>query len=878
MGQDREDREDDDADVTIETAPQRSAVFQREVREALRYEEGLVVKALLVLAAVAVIVILRTLYFALPALQTARGLPIMAWLEGMRGRVVIASTLALALAAASLTVALVAAAGARADGRELSQRLEPAALAAVNLLDFYQAQQTWLRGYVTSGHPGPLTTFDDETTHIETVQDQIMRLAHGYQTITDQLNVTRVKYEAWLGDIAGPQLAAMSLPDVGAARALQADTGHVRSFVLPVQSAGADLQDDITRKQQAVTNQLNDSQHTLLAALIAMCVVVAAIVANALAAVWLGLLRPFGALRRAMASVTAGDYDTRIPAVGPAELAGLGRGIELMRLRLVAALADLQQAEQRFRFLFDAAPDAMIAVAEDGSIAMANSQAVQLFGYPVGNLVGQPVEMLIPEEARTDLAAERVGYFAAPPSRAVDAELKVSGLRRDGSRFPAEITLSSLPTESGMLVAAAIRDVSERLAMEAERERLRAAAEQERVNRRLQQSQRLESLGQLVGGVAHDFNNLLNVIQGYADFTAEQIQPLAQADTRLVPVLDDIEQVRAAAQQAARLTRQLLTFARHDVTRPEVVDLNEAVHGAGQLLRRTLGEHIDLVITTEPALWRVKADRGQLEQVLMNLAVNARDAMPGGGRLSIDTGNTEVDATYATRRPGLTPGRYARLRVSDTGMGMDQATAERVFEPFFSTKPKGRGTGLGLATVYGIVTGADGSIEIYSELGLGTTVSVLLPVTDEDVAPEAPPVVVAGDDQRGHGETILLVEDEESLRKLTSRILTRSGYHVCAAASGSEAVQRASDPAQPIDLLLTDVVMPEMLGNEVAARVQAARPGVPALFISGYAQPILDSHGVPSPRYDILEKPFTEAALLTRVRRAMKAPRSASAG
>jgi CheY-like chemotaxis protein len=208
---------------------------------------------------------------------------------------------------------------------------------------------------------------------------------------------------------------------------------------------------------------------------------------------------------------------------------------------------------------------------------------------------------------------------------------------------------------------------------------------------------------------------------------------------------------------------------------------------------------------------------------------------------------------------------------------MDQATVDRVFEPFFSTKPKGRGTGLGLATVYGIVTGAGGSIEIYSEPGLGTTVTVLLPVTEEDVAPAAPPVV-ADDGQRGHGETILLVEDEESLRKLTSRILTRSGYHVCAAASGSEAVQRASDPAQPIDLLLTDVVMPEMLGNEVAARVQAARPGVPALFISGYAQPILDSHGVPSPRYDILEKPFTEAALLTRVRQAMKAPRSASAG
>ena len=337
---------------------------------------------------------------------------------------------------------------------------------------------------------------------------------------------------------------------------------------------------------------------------------------------------------------------------------------------------------------------------------------------------------------------------------------------------------------------------------------------------------------------------------------------------RLEPPLGDIEQVRAAATQAIRLTRQLLTFARHEVTRPEVFDLNEAVQGAGQLLRRTLGEHIELMFSAEPALWRVKADRGQLEQVLVNLAVNARDAMPGGGRLTIDTGNAEVDAAYAAHRPSATPGRYVRLRVADTGVGMDRATAERVFEPFFSTKPKGRGTGLGLATVYGIVTQAGGSIEIYSEVGMGTTVSVLLPATDED-AEVAVTRTADGDGQRGQGETILIVEDEESLRQLTSRILTRSGYQVCVVTTGAEAVRRARDPAQPIDLLLTDVVMPEMLGNEVAARVVAVRPGVPALFMSGYAQPILDSHGVPSPRFDILEKPFTEAALLSRVRQAI---------
>ena len=582
-------------------------------------------------------------------------------------------------------------------------------------------------------------------------------------------------------------------------------------------------------------------------------------------AVWFGLLRPLRALRRAADAVAAGDYDIRIPAAGPSEVADLGYGIELMRSRLVAALADRQQAERRFRRLFDAAPDAMIAVAPDGLLVMANTRAEQLFGYATGDLIGLPVEMMVPEEARAILAAERSDYFADPESRPIVTEFKLSGLRQDGRRFPAEITLSGLPADGGMLVTAAIRDVTERLALQAERERLRAIAEQEKVERRLQQSQRLESLGQLVGGVAHDFNNLLNVIQGYADFSAEQIQTLAPGDARLEPVLEDIEQVRAAARQATRLTRQLLTFARHEVNRPEVLDLNEAVQGAGQLLHRTLGEHIDLSIAAEPALWRVKADRGQLEQVLVNLAVNARDAMPGGGRLSIDTGNTEVDAT---RRPELKPGRYARLRVSDTGMGMDRATAERVFEPFFSTKPKGRGTGLGLATVYGIVTQAGGSIEIYSEKGLGTTVSVLFPATDEDAAPYLPPAATP-DDHRGRGETVLVVEDEDSLRQLTTRILSRSGYQVCVVSSGAEAVRRASDPAQPIDLLLTDVVMPEMLGNEVAARMGAIRPGLPALFMSGYAQPILDSHGGPAPCFDILEKPFTEAALLSRVRKAI---------
>jgi hypothetical protein len=795
---------------------------------------------------------------------------------GIWRRVVLASVILLALTAAVLTVALSAEASSRSDGRELGQRLVPAAATSVDLIQLYQAQQNWLRDYVNAGRSGPLTTFDHESAQIGHTQGQIAALARGQAPIMNQLGVTGAAYRAWLADVAGPQLAAMARGDAAGAQALQADISEVRPSVLAIRSAWAALQDQITQAQEAVTNRLTGSQDTVLYTLIAMCVVAAAIATDRLVAVWFGLVRPTQALRAATDAVTAGDHGTEIPVVGPAELAGLARGIELMRTELVKTLTARERAEQRFRGLFDGAPDPMIAMAADGSVAMANERAGQLFGYPAAEMIGQRVETLVPEQRRAAVTGERRAFFADPGARRFDEEVKMTGLRRDGSEFPAEVTLSVIPLGPGMLVTASIRDVSERLALEAERERLRAAAEQERFERRERQFQRLESLGQLVGGVAHDFNNLLNVIEGYTEFVSRQVTGFAREDARFEPVLADIGQVQVAAQQAIRVTRQLLTFARHDTTKPEVIDINEAVDGAGQLLRRALGEHIELTIAPEPALWRVKADRGQLEQVLVNLAVNARDAMPGGGRLTIDTGNADVDDAFASQRPGLRPGLYARLRVSDTGTGMDQATVDRVFEPFFSTKPKGRGTGLGLATVYGIVTGAGGAIDIYSEVGMGTTVSVLLPATEEQAGPDPGSRPVVGDDLRGHGETILLVEDEASLRELARRILAHHGYRVCVADNGPDAVRRAEDLTQPVDLLLTDVVMPEMLGNEVAARVAALRPEAPALFISGYAQPILDSHGVLLPGYDILEKPFTEAGLLTRVRKALaRTPASA---
>jgi signal transduction histidine kinase/ActR/RegA family two-component response regulator len=395
---------------------------------------------------------------------------------------------------------------------------------------------------------------------------------------------------------------------------------------------------------------------------------------------------------------------------------------------------------------------------------------------------------------------------------------------------------------------------------------VRADAERAAAQDRLRHAERMESLGQLVGGIAHDFNNLLNVIGGFSDLVAEEIAGLAGEDARLGSVLDDVEQVRGAAQRAVRLTRQLLIFARSDVVHPEVLSLNDIIAGLEQLLRRTLGEHIALNTAPAGGLWPVKADAGQLEQVLVNLAVNARDAMPGGGKLTIDTANVAVDGAYAEGRPGLKPGRYARLRVSDTGTGMPPEVLARVFEPFFTTKEKGKGTGLGLATFYGIITGAGGYAHIYSEPGLGTTISGLLPATSEEAARYEAPSDAA---PRGRGETILLVEDEGSLQELASRILTRNGYRVRVARRAAEAPSIAGEDGQPIDLLLTDVVMPEMLGNEVARRIHAIRPALPVLYMSGYAQPILDTHGAFASQIDLLEKPFSEATLLTRIRRAI---------
>ena len=394
-----------------------------------------------------------------------------------------------------------------------------------------------------------------------------------------------------------------------------------------------------------------------------------------------------------------------------------------------------------------------------------------------------------------------------------------------------------------------------------------ALSERRRLEHQLAQKQRLESLGQLAGGVAHDFNNLLSVIMNYARFVGEEVTAAAAEDAeRWSPVASDVAEIEGASRRAAALTRQLLAFARKEVTHPEVVGLNDVVREAQQLLERTLGEHIELRFELAEELDDVVADPGQMGQVLINLAVNARDAMPDGGTLTIETSNLDVDSSYASARPELTPGRYVRLRVSDTGVGMDADALEHAFEPFFTTKSHGAGTGLGLATIYGIVTQGGGHVSLYSEPGVGTTCTILHPATDQQG-----PVRDRSDaqEQRGHGEVILIVEDEDGIREVASRILTRRGYRVLAAAGGQEAVEIAREHPGRIDLLMTDVIMPRMLGTEVALRVSAERPHVRVMFMSGYAQSVLDANGSVPDGVVLLEKPFTEQNLLAKVREAL---------
>jgi nitrogen-specific signal transduction histidine kinase len=382
----------------------------------------------------------------------------------------------------------------------------------------------------------------------------------------------------------------------------------------------------------------------------------------------------------------------------------------------------------------------------------------------------------------------------------------------------------------------------------------RDVTEQRRLQEDLAQAQKLESIGQLAGGVAHDFNNLLVSILGNAEFLETALGPGH-------PSLPEVHDIRFAGQRARELTSQLLAVARRQIIAPRIVDLNDVVRDAEKLLRRVIGEDVAIEVRLAPGLWPTRADVGQLQQVLINLAVNARDAMPKGGRLTIETGNFEVPAARGSR-PGALPDRQVLLRVSDTGEGMSEDVQRHVFEPFFTTKAPGKGTGLGLATVYGVVTQSGGQISFRSKAGAGTTFEILLPLAEGTVSPV--PLEPARAPRRGT-ETILVVEDDAVAREVTVRALREAGYRVLVAVDARQAVTVFDDADGPVDLLLTDVVMPGGSGKEVAEVLRRVQPSLRVLYVSGYTQDAIVHQGILDSGVAFLPKPFTPSGLLAKI-------------
>ncbi|HEX5205411.1 MAG TPA: PAS domain S-box protein [Actinoplanes sp.] len=521
---------------------------------------------------------------------------------------------------------------------------------------------------------------------------------------------------------------------------------------------------------------------------------------------------------------------------------------------IARAVSARERLESSFQALLEAAPDAFLGVGDDGRVVLANTQAETLFGLTRHGLIGKEIDKLLAPALAGDEAARAEGDPHGPTAAAH---------RADGTAVPVEVSVSILPTDDGRIHCAVVRDITERVRAQEKFMQLQAEAERAHVEAQLQRTQRLEGLGQLAGGVAHDFNNLIAVISNYATFIAE-----SAAEDGLTEIAGDAAQITKAAQRGAELTHQLLAFARREVVRPRPLSLNEVVTDVEQMLRRSIGEHITLDVRLEPGIWSITADPGQLDQVLVNLAVNARDAMPRGGTLTIETCDLTVDRDYAAGRPHLRTGDYVRLRVSDTGTGMPPEVIERAFEPFYTTKPAGKGTGLGLATVYGIITAAGGDLSIYSEPGLGTTFTILLPATDAQPAgvdePADPPP--AG----GRRGTVLAVEDEPALRDVLVRILAGAGHEVLIAADGPAALALAQEHPGRIDVLLTDVVMPHMLGKDLAERFLIISPGASVLFMSGYARPALASQGTLDPEVTLVEKPFSKTQLLAAVQQGLE--------
>ncbi|HMK76528.1 MAG TPA: PAS domain S-box protein, partial [Thermodesulfobacteriota bacterium] len=508
----------------------------------------------------------------------------------------------------------------------------------------------------------------------------------------------------------------------------------------------------------------------------------------------------------------------------------------------------LRRSEERYRSILESIQDGYFENDLAGNYTFVNDVTCNSLGYIKEELIGMNYRQCTDEENGRKLYEYYNGlYRAGQPVNPFEAEY----IRKDGDKLIAEISVSLIRDPGGKPIGfrGTSRDVTERRRVEEERLSLQE---------QLRQSQKMEAIGQLAGGVAHDFNNLLTVIKGYSQLSLLDVKE----DN---PLWGNIQEIDKATQRATDLTRQLLAFSRRQILNPKVLDLNALLKDLEKMLRRLIGEDIELVTLLAGDLGKVKVDPSQIEQVIFNLAVNARDAMPSGGKLAIATANVELDEEYARAHVSVTPGRYVNLSVSDTGIGMTQEVKEKVFDPFFTTKEKGKGTGLGLSMVYGIVKQSGGNILVYSEPGRGTTFKIYLPRTEEeaDTLQEREET----DFYPRGSETVLLVEDDVLVRDLANRLLEQQGYRVLKAADGQEALRVAKEHVgETIHLLLADIVMPQMGGKELADWLKISRPNVKVLYTSGYADNAIVHHGVLDPGTHFLQKPFSLKTLSHKVR------------
>jgi PAS domain S-box-containing protein len=511
----------------------------------------------------------------------------------------------------------------------------------------------------------------------------------------------------------------------------------------------------------------------------------------------------------------------------------------------------LRESEERYRTILENIEDGYYEVDLPGHFTFFNDSLCRMLGYSRDELTGMGNDRYTDEENRKKLfQAFNSVYRTGAPVKGFDWEV----IRKDGRKVYGEVSVSLIRSSTGEPIGfrGIARDITERK---------RAEKEMATLQEQLTQSQKMEAVGRLAGGIAHDFNNLLTVIKGYTQLSLLDLNQDS-------PLWENIQEIQKATERATNLTRQLLAFSRRQILDPKVLDLNSLLRDTENMLRRMIGEDIELVTRLSEGLGRVKIDPGQFEQVILNLAVNARDAMPSGGKFTIETANVQSDEGYALTHLGLAPGNYVRLSVSDTGVGMSREVQEKAFDPFFTTKEKGKGTGLGLSTVHGIVTQSGGKIWVYSEPGHGTTFKIYFPKVEGELdslggknETEASP--------RG-SETVLLVEDEPSVRDLAYRLLKQQGYRVLEAAHGEEALRLAQETAEEkIHLLLTDVVLPQMSGKELADQLKISRPDLKVLFTSGYTDFAVLHHGVLNSGTHFLQKPFSLKTLSQKVREAL---------